>query len=118
MPRRELKCLFCERFACAPAEFEERAFRRCLPWHATVLAPVIRWVNSEFFAEDFKFILYLGSATGWREAQSEVLGFQDTNRAKGGLLRTRLRIRVSGRKAASLAEELFSEAYRRSDLGK
>ena len=104
--------LFCERFKCSPEEYEELAFRKCLPWYARILAPVIRLINANFFAEDFKFIRYLGTATGGREVNSEVLSFQDANRSKGGLLRMGLHLRVSGRKAANLAQQLFSEARR------
>ena len=118
MPKQELKTLFCARFHCSPAEYEEMAFQRCLPWYARILALVIRPLNPSFFAEDFKFIRYLGSATHGREVQSEVLSFQDINRTKRRLFRTGFRIRVSGRKAAALAEELFSENYRRAELGK
>ncbi|MHC1767471.1 MAG: hypothetical protein AB9869_24855 [Verrucomicrobiia bacterium] len=71
-----------------PAEFEERAFRRCLPWYARLLAPVLRRMTPGFFDEDFKFIRYLGSATGGREVQAEVLSFQDVNRMKRIWLRT------------------------------
>ena len=112
MVRREFKALFCERFHCPPAEYEARAFRKCLYWHARFLAPVLRILKRDFFAEDVKLIQYLGEVTGLREANLEVLTFQDANRTKSGFLRTDLRIRVSGRKAASLAQHLFSQARR------
>ena len=112
MSRQELKALFCEQFNCSPAEYEERAFRMCLPWYARLLAPVFRKAASDFFAEDFRFLRYLGAATSGREANSEMIAFQDVNRAKRSLLRTGLRVRVSGRKAAGLAQQLFSDARR------
>jgi hypothetical protein len=112
MPRPELRVLFCERFKCSPEEYEELAFRKCLPWYARAFAPVLRVLNRDFFAEDFKFIRYLGTATGGREVNSEVLSFQDANRSRGGLLRMGLHMRASGRKAAALAQDLFSEARR------
>jgi hypothetical protein len=108
----EFKTLFCEAFNCPPAEYEERAFRMCLPWYARWLAPVFRKANADFFAEDFRFLRYLGAATDGREANAEVMAFQDTNRAKGSFLRIGLRIRVSGRIAAGLAQQLFPDAPR------
>lgn len=108
MGGQQLKALFCERFGCPPVAYEERAFRQCLYWHARFLAPVIRRLSPRFFAEDFRLIRDLGATTDWREANSEVLNFQDTNRAKASMLRTGLRIRVSGRKASDLANRLFS----------
>jgi len=34
-----LKSLFCAKFGCSPTEYEERAFRKCLYWHARFPAP-------------------------------------------------------------------------------
>jgi hypothetical protein len=115
MPRPEFRTLFCERFQCAPAEYEELAFRKCLPWYARLLAPMLRRLRPDFFAEDFKFIRYLGAATGGREINSEVLSFQDANRSRSTLFRTGLHLRVSGRTAANLAQEMFAEARRQTE---
>jgi hypothetical protein len=111
--RKELKTLFCERFACPPEKYEETALWKCLPWYAPLPARLIRMVNRDFFAEDLKFLRYLGAASGGREVQSEILSFQDLNRVKRNVLRTGLRIRVSGRKAAALAQELFAGSARK-----
>ena len=112
MARQELRVLFCARFRCSPEEYEERAFVKCLPWYARILAPLLRKLKSDFFAEDFRFLRYLGTTTGGRDVNSEVIAFQDKNRAKGNFIRTGFRLRVSGRKAAALAQDLFSEARR------
>lgn len=74
----------------------------------------MRRLNPRFFADDLKFIQELGQTSDWRAAWSEVLSFQDENRATGGLWRNSLRLRVSGRKAADLAQRLFSEERRKS----
>jgi hypothetical protein len=66
-----------------------------------------------FFAEDFRFIRYLGAATGWREVNSEVVSFQDVNRARRSFFRINFRLRVSGRRAAVLAERVFSARRRK-----
>jgi len=114
MAKREMRSLFCERFDFPPAEYEERAFKRCLYWHARLVTPVVRRLSPRFFADDLRFIQELGLTSDWRAARSEVLAFQDENRATGGLWRNRLRLRVSGRKAADLAQRLFSEERRKS----
>jgi hypothetical protein len=62
----------------------------------------------DFFAEDFKFIRYLGAATGLREADVDVMNFRDVNLGKPRFWRTGFKIRVSGRKASRLAHELFA----------
>ena len=71
----ELRVLFCQRFGCPPSEYEERAFRECLYWHAKFLAPLLRRVKPEFFSEDFKFIRYLGAATNVREVKADAADF-------------------------------------------
>jgi len=64
---------------------------------------LLRKLKPDFFAEDFKFIRYLGEAIGSREVKASAADFQDANFARRTFLRTSLRIRVSGRKAARLA---------------
>ena len=108
MVPREFKVLFCERFDCPPSEFENRAFRELLYCHAKPLAPVIHKLNPEFFDEDFKFIQYLGDASGLREAKANAADFKDANAARRSFWRTGLKIRVSGMKATKLAHRLFA----------
>jgi hypothetical protein len=116
MVRQGLKALFCERFKCPAADYEARALGRCLYWHARILAPVVRLLSSRFFEDDVQLIHELGLVTHWRDANSEIRTFQDSNRATRGWWRTGLRIRVSGRKVSELAQKLFSEE--RSQGGK
>lgn len=108
MASQQFQLLFCQRFKCPASEYEARAFRKCLYWHARLLAPVLRMVKSDFFAADFKFIRYLGAATDLQEATVDLLNFRDTTLRNRGSWRTDLKIRVSGRKASRLAHELFA----------
>ena len=100
--------LFCERFGCLPEQYEGRAFRELLYGHAKVIAPVLRMVTPDFFAEDLRFIRDLGQATDLREANVSAASFQDSNGTRGRFWRKALRIRVSGLKGAALARELFA----------
>jgi hypothetical protein len=108
--RLPFKALFCEKFGCPPEVYEERAFWKCLYWHARFLAPVIRKISPDFFFEDFKFIRYLGDSLGVRDASVDIRNFGDVNRRNLGFLRTGLKIRVSGQKASRLVHQLFPEA--------
>jgi hypothetical protein len=99
--------LFCERFQCAPAEFAERAFQETLYPHARFITALARKLWPAAFAEDFKFLGYLGQATSLVEVAAEVDNFRDLNRTRGDTLRTVLKMRVSGRRASRLAQELF-----------
>ena len=110
--KQEFRSLFCQRFHCPAAEYEKRAFLKCLPWHARFIAPVLHTLNPACFELDFRFIRDLGATTGWRDVNFEVASFQDVNRARRSLLRTGLRIRVSGRRAAQLAERIFPTTRR------
>jgi hypothetical protein len=110
MARLPFKSLFCKRFGCSPEEYEERAFRKCLYWHAWFLAPLIRVVSPGFFAHDFKFIRYLGESVGAREVGVDLAEFEDLNRGQPRFLRTGLRICVSSEKAGWLAYRLIREA--------
>lgn len=108
--RPQFRSLFCGRFQCAPSEYEEKAFRKCLYAHARLLAPLIHRVSPDFFSLDFKFIEYLGNSVGLREATHDVLDFNDANRGNRNFWRTGLKIRASGRKATRLVYELLKEA--------
>jgi hypothetical protein len=110
MARLPFKSLFCEKFGCSPADYEERAFRMCLYWHAWLLAPVVRVLKPDFFREDFKLIGYLGEAVGVREATADLMEYSLFNRGRGRFLHTGLKIRVSGRKASQIVFQLFQEA--------
>lgn len=104
----QFQSLFCQRFHCDLAEFEERAFRQCLYWHARLLAPLLQRLRPGFFDKDFKFIRYLGAATDWEEAKVDINNFCLVNIGESSLSRQDLRLRVSGRKASRLARELLS----------
>ncbi len=76
---------------------------------------MVRTINPGFFLEDFKFIRYLGDSVGVREATVDLLEFNDLNRDHWRLLRTALKIRVSGRKANRLVYQFFRETDKADD---
>ena len=108
MKRQEFQLLVCQWFNCPTSQYEERVFEECLYWHARLLAPVVRRLRPDFFAEDFKFIGYLGTSTGLREVSVDVANFRDANAGEQSFWRSTLRLRVSGRKASRLAQQLFA----------
>ena len=110
MAEPEFKALFCERFHCAPSEYQEEAFRKCLFFRAWLLAAVIRKIHPDFFFEDFKFIGYLGSCTSVSEAVDGARNYHDANLADRRFWRTALKMRVSGRKAKWLVYQTFAQA--------
>jgi hypothetical protein len=109
MPAVPFKSLFCEKFKCSPEEYEERAFRKFLYWHARLLAPVVRIIKPNFFVEDFEFIRFLGQAVDVRQARVDALDFKDLGRKRWRMLHTGLRVRVSHLKARRLAFQLLGK---------
>jgi len=106
--RQTFQFLFCQQFNCPISEYEDRAFRECLYWHARWLAPVVRRLKPDFFVEDCKFIRYLGASTDLRDTNADLMNFRDANLGPPDFWRTTLKIRVSGRKARRLAQQLFA----------
>jgi hypothetical protein len=104
---RDLRTLFCERFACPPSQFEKRALSKCLYFHARLLAPLLRWLNPNYFERDLRFIHYFGNAKDWPEVSAEVLALRYQDLLHPRFSRNALRLRVSGRKANKLATTLF-----------
>ena len=113
--RRQFRELFCGRFHCPISDYNERAFRKLLYWHAKSLASVLRLLMPDFFSEDFKFIETLGAAVDLRKASVDAAIFHDANTFERGALRTALRFRVSGRRALWLAHELFASSMEMTD---
>jgi hypothetical protein len=106
---RELRFLFCERFSCSPAQFEKRAFWKCLYPHAKMVALFIRLVKPSFFERDHHFIRCFGNAKNWKEAKSEIVALRYEDRFHPKFLRNTLRLRISRRKANQLASRLFPD---------
>lgn len=110
MERLPFKSLFCDKFGCPPADYDERAFRKCLYWHARLIAPLLRVIKPGFFREEFKLIEYLGEAVGVREATADLMEYSLLNRGRGRFLQTAFKLRISGRKASRVVFQIFQEA--------
>jgi len=101
---------FCERFNTPITQFEKRLFRACLYPHALTLAGLIRAINPGFFDEDLEVIQQIASATSSAEVESELRHFRYFNRMSDHWLRTKLRIRLSGKRLARVVHQVFDEA--------
>ncbi len=100
---------FLEKYKGTPESYESRVFWRCLYRHAVPLAGLIYLFDRGFFSVDFQTIRQLGQARSPDEFRQEVDAFAYQNRRHGGMLRTRLRIRVSGQRLMSLLTEVFPQ---------
>jgi hypothetical protein len=93
---------FCKECACATEAFETTVFWRCLHRRALPLSALIYRLHPSFFDPDFHTIRCLGNSTSYEEFGQEVNSFRSDNRRRGGFLRRKLRVRVSGRRLMKL----------------
>ena len=100
---------FCETHGCPLEAFEARVFWRCLHRRALPLSALLYRLNPGFFEPDFRTIRQLGLARSFEEFGQEVNSFRSDNRRHGGLVRRRLRVRVSGRRLMELVFTLPSD---------
>jgi len=98
---------FCEHFQCSGRQYESRALRRCLYWHARLVVPGLRRLLPGVFQPDLELIRRLGLAADFDDASVEVLSFQDYNFEHWSFARSVLRLRISGRAARRLVREVY-----------
>ena len=115
MATQQFQYLFCQRFGCQPSEYEARAFKECLYWHARFLAPIVRRVKPDFFEEDSRLVSHLGRATSLPEVDGEIQRFRHAGGKELSFWRMTLRLRVSSRKASRLAHELLAAELQAGD---
>ena len=108
MAMQKFQALFCERYNCAPSQYERRALKALLYPHARLVVPLLCRLTRKFSHEDLKFIHHLGEAEDYQEAEATVSEFRGANVWSRGFWRHHCRLRVSGRKAGRLVKRLFS----------
>ena len=109
--------LYCEKFNCPPAQFEQRVFWQCLYPQSEALARMIWRVNRDFFLPDLELIRAIQPLTDSAEVKSEISQFRYHHPAPG-LLRDKLRVRLSGQRLLNLAHSLFPQSGRELRPGK
>src|SRR5579859_5195989 len=99
--------VFCEHWGIPQSKYEQRALRVLLFPHALFVVPLLSKLMRKCWAEDLKFIRHLGDSEDFQEAEATLSEFRGANRWSRNFLRTRCRLRVSGRKAGKLIRDLF-----------
>jgi len=102
--------IFCRSQKCDPSDFRDRVFWRCLYRHAIPLAYVLKKLTPDFFIDDHTLIQQVALDRDLEEVEANLKDFQYVNNARRHWLRTGLKVRVSGRKVASLARSVFSRS--------
>lgn len=100
---------FCAQHGVLAKDFETLVFRRCLYPHARFVAWALRFLAPRYFALDFATIRRLGEVSTMLEAQDEIRFYSDSHRQEFSLLRTWLKVRVSGKRLLHLIYESLSK---------
>lgn len=108
MAELSFRSLFCGHFNCPTSDYETRALKEFLYWHARLLRSLLPVLRPGIFDEDLRLIRDLAETTDWRSARAELQTYADLNREEAGFLRAKLKLRISGRAASRVAIELFS----------
>lgn len=103
------RALWCAKTGCAVEEFEPRVFRLALPFHARLLAPLIRRLSPRFFTEDLWFLREVGDTRSWGELINEINRFHGRNIRDPGTVRRVFGIRISARRFLRLAHGVFQD---------
>ena len=103
---RSLRTLFCERYRCAPTQFEAKAFRKCLSPSGALLSVCVHFFYPRFFRADMDLIQALGDATTLPEVDA-IAADVNFSLHRGTVLRDWLRMRVSGSRIIRLGVELI-----------
>jgi hypothetical protein len=101
--------LFCQRHGVEPSHYADAMFRRCLHRRAILFAPLIRLFSSDYFEADFDLIGSVGKITSTRDLSDELSNF-NFHPANKGLLRRRLKMRVSGRRLTQVVLDVLPHA--------
>jgi hypothetical protein len=105
--KQSFRSLFCEAYGCAPDEFEQRLFQRCLYRPIVPVAWIILRVSPAFFREDLVFLREVGAATSRSEVVGELNRFYGRNIRDRNWLRKQLAIRVSAKRVLRVYRSLL-----------
>jgi len=110
IPRRaSFRELYCEKFPCLPERFAEDVLWRCVYPRAKMLARLLWRIDRGYFAPDFHLLEEVAEMTDNESMVSEINDARYRFKPRG-LLRGKLRVRLSSQKLRDLANELFKSA--------
>jgi len=99
--------IYCEREGLRPAEWPAVLFQRTLYPHARLLARMVRRLDHRYFLADYEFVEDVGHLRSLDEFTPALDSYVEhpDNR---GLLRRKLRIRVSARRMLGAVRTVFA----------
>ncbi|HWA87211.1 MAG TPA: hypothetical protein VG710_13370 [Opitutus sp.] len=99
---------YCAQHECPPEQFAARVFWRSLYPHALPVAPLLLWLNYDYFSPDRSLILLAGDATSVTRVREEVRDYFWDSANRGWMRRT-LRLRVSGQRLKNVSRRYLPE---------
>lgn len=103
---RDFREACCEYFNCKPEEYEQAVFWHCLYDHAEKSAKILWQFSQSFFQWDIYLVQTVANATALSEMEHELNSYRHQYRVSG-ILRRKLRIRLSGQKLLDLASKVW-----------
>ena len=99
---------YCAKHGCSPEQFANRVFWHALYPHAVPVAPLLIWLNYDYFSPDRSLIANAADATSVARVREEVRDYfwDSSNR---GWLRRSARVRVSGERLKNLSRRYLPE---------
>ena len=101
--------LYCKKFQCLPEQFVEDALWRCVYPQAEFLARALWRIDCGFFASDLHLLEEVAGLTDNENVVSEINDSRYRFKPRG-LLRGKLRARLSSQRLLTLANDLFKSA--------
>jgi len=100
---------FCQRYKCAPENFEKAVFFRTVHLYAWPFAKFLFPRDPLIFREDIEFIHEIGGVRDPLIFKSEVNRYHGRNVRERGWLRGTFHIRVSAKRVINLKNRLFRQ---------
>lgn len=110
--------LFCRHYEVAPERYSRAVFWRCFHRRTLLLAPVIMLFNNRYFEPEYEVIVALSHLKDVQHLDEELDDYQ-THPWSVGLVRRRLKVRLSTARLARLVRRVFrKEELRLASAGK
>ena len=105
----DLRSAFCARYRCSPENFERKAFRKGLPFHATMLCSLLGGRNHARFQNDLEILRTIGEASDLDQLNRALDEMWSLNEMNRDWFRKLLRLRLSTERIQSVFGPLLSQ---------
>jgi hypothetical protein len=104
---REFRIAFCQKYRCAPEQFERAVLRRCFPWWSRLPGAVLLGLNPRIFRRELSLIARLGEAQNASQVRQELEGYAYENARDRSFRTESLGLRLSRRRFVRLMRRVL-----------